>query len=64
MLLYNHKEQNKRRNTKMTNYNIYNMQTDELIGTVKADNINEAEYKATGKFTEYNSNEMYALKAE
>ena len=48
----------------MTNYNIYNMQTDELIGTVKADNINEAEYKATGKFTEYNSNEMYALKAE
>ena len=48
----------------MTNYNIYNTQTDELIGTVKADSINEAEYKAAGKFTKYNSNEMYALKAE
>ena len=47
----------------MQKYNIYSMKTDELIGTVEADNINEAEYKASGIYAEYHSNELYALMA-
>lgn len=45
----------------MKEYNIFNQYTDELIGTVKARNVDEAERKAAAKFTKYYSNEMYAL---
>ena len=48
----------------MREYNIYNMQTDEYIGTVKANSINDAEYKASGIFTELGSDELYALTKE
>lgn len=47
----------------MKKYNIYNMKTDELIGTVEAESIKEAELKAAGIFTEYYSSEIYALTA-
>ena len=45
----------------MKTYNIYNMQTDELIGTVDAYNVDDAEWKAAGKFSEYRSDELCAL---
>lgn len=48
----------------MKEYYIYNMQTDKYIGSVEARNVDEAEYKAAGEFTEYGSDEMYALLAE
>lgn len=45
----------------MKTYYIYHIYTDEFIGTVEAFDIMNAEYKAAGKFTQYHSNEMYAL---
>lgn len=44
----------------MKTYNIYNMQTDELIGEVNASNVIKAEIIASEKFDMY-SNELYAL---
>ena len=44
----------------MKTYNIYDMQTDELIGEVKASSIVDAEIKASTIFDRY-SNEIYAL---
>lgn len=44
----------------MTTYNIYDMQTDELIGEVEAYNINQAEIIACNKFNK-GSLEIYAL---
>lgn len=44
----------------MKKYYIYDMQTDELIGTIEAGNVTEAEIKASEKFDRY-SNEIYAL---
>ena len=46
----------------MKEYAIYNMNTDEKIGTVKANSVDEAEWKASALFN-YHSNEMYALTA-
>ena len=46
----------------MKTYNIYDMQTDELIGQVKAANVDKAEIIASEKFDRY-SNEIYALTA-
>lgn len=45
----------------MKTYYIYNEQTEAYIGEVEASSIEEAEYKAAGKFTDYGSAEMYAL---
>ena len=44
----------------MKEYNIYNMQTDEYIGTVEANSITSAEYKACGIYNT-GANEIYAL---
>lgn len=44
----------------MKTYNIYDMQTNELIGEVKAASIIDAEIKASAIFARY-SNEIYAL---
>ena len=46
----------------MKKYNIYNMQTDELIGTVEAKNVIKAEIIASEKYN-IESNEIYALTA-
>jgi len=46
----------------MKKYNIYNMQTDELIGTVEATSIIKAEIKASENFN-ISSAEIYALTA-
>ena len=47
----------------MKTYNIYDMQTDELIGEVKAYNVDQAEYIACGKYN-VGSLEIYALTKE
>lgn len=44
----------------MREYNIYNMQTDEVIGTVKAYSVIDAELKAVALYN-MGSNELYAL---
>lgn len=44
----------------MKTYNIYDMQTNELIGEVTANSILEAEYKACGIFNT-GANDIYAL---
>lgn len=44
-------------------YNIYDMQSDEMIGTVEATSIIKAEIKASDLFDRY-SDEIYALTAE
>lgn len=44
----------------MKTYNIYDMQTDELIGEVKAYNVDSAELKAVEIFNK-GSLEIYAL---
>lgn len=49
--------------TKMTKtYNIYNMQTDELIGQIEATNVISAEIKASEKY-DIESEQLYALTA-
>lgn len=49
--------------TNMKTYNIYDMQTDELIGQVEAVDIIKAEYKACEVFDK-GSNDIYALTEE
>ena len=44
----------------MKTYTIYNMNTDEVIGEVKANNVVNAEIKASEKF-DIASDEIYAL---
>lgn len=44
----------------MKEYNIYDMQTDELIGEITATSIIQAEIKASEKFDRY-TDEIYAL---
>lgn len=46
----------------MKTYNIYDMQTNELIGQVEATNVDRAEIIASEKFDRY-SDEIYALTA-
>lgn len=41
-------------------YYIYNNQTDEFIGEIKAFNITDAEIRASAKFDKY-SDEIYAF---
>ena len=47
----------------MKTYNIYDIQTDELIGEVEANDVVSAEIKASEKFDRY-SDEIYAFSKE